>query len=122
MNKRLSILPISHKTRNTNKHENIDVHELVINHDNRKCTTTSSANIELNQGRTDWYIQGIHGTTLPFCTRNKKGIYTYFTTVLCYLQNQSRKTEILAAACAVGVACTFAAPIGGRLRYSLVGI
>ena len=29
-------------------------------------------------------------------------------------QNESRRTELLAAACAVGVAGTFAAPIGGR--------
>ena len=30
-------------------------------------------------------------------------------------ENESRFTETLAAACAVGVACTFAAPIGGVL-------
>ncbi|KAK2142090.1 hypothetical protein LSH36_997g02003 [Paralvinella palmiformis] len=30
-------------------------------------------------------------------------------------ENQSRNSEMLAAACAVGVACTFAAPIGGVL-------
>ena len=29
--------------------------------------------------------------------------------------NESRKTEMLAAACAVGVACCFGAPIGGVL-------
>lgn len=29
-------------------------------------------------------------------------------------QNESRNTEMLAAACAVGVGCCFAAPIGGR--------
>lgn len=31
-------------------------------------------------------------------------------------QNESKNAEVLAAACAVGVACTFAAPIGGRIR------
>lgn len=30
-------------------------------------------------------------------------------------QNESRNTEMLAAACAVGVGCCFAAPIGGVL-------
>ena len=33
---------------------------------------------------------------------------------ICFVpQNESRNSEMLAAACAVGVACTFAAPIGG---------
>ena len=36
----------------------------------------------------------------------------------CFSQNESRNSEMLAAACAVGVACTFAAPIGGRCRHS----
>lgn len=33
-------------------------------------------------------------------------------------QNESRNTEMLAAACAVGVGCCFAAPIGGGQRGS----
>jgi len=31
----------------------------------------------------------------------------------------TRNAEILAAACAVGVACTFAAPIGGRIQNQM---
>lgn len=31
------------------------------------------------------------------------------------LQNESRNSEMLAAACAIGVSCNFAAPIGGVL-------
>jgi chloride channel 2 len=29
-------------------------------------------------------------------------------------ENESRKSEMLAAACAVGVACTFGAPVAGN--------
>ena len=39
--------------------------------------------------------------------RRTKGVGVY--------ENESRHTEMLAAACAVGVACTFSAPIGGVL-------
>lgn len=35
---------------------------------------------------------------------------------VCVEQNESRNTEMLAAACAVGVGCCFAAPIGGQNR------
>lgn len=35
---------------------------------------------------------------------------------LCVFQNESRRTEMLAAACAVGVAGTFATPIGGMTK------
>lgn len=31
-------------------------------------------------------------------------------------RNENRATEMLAAACALGVACTFASPIGGEKR------
>ena len=41
---------------------------------------------------------------------------TYF---FLNFQNESRRSEMLAAACAVGVAGTFAAPIGGILSLSL---
>lgn len=34
--------------------------------------------------------------------------------LLIFVQNESRRTEMLAAACAVGVAGTFGAPIGGN--------
>lgn len=33
---------------------------------------------------------------------------------VCVFQNESRNIEMLAAACAVGVGCCFAAPIGGE--------
>ena len=39
---------------------------------------------------------------------------------LISIQNESRNSEMLAAACAVGVACTFAAPIGGNNNASFV--
>jgi hypothetical protein len=34
-------------------------------------------------------------------------------------ENESRNNEMLAAACAVGVAACFAAPIGGKLKWLL---
>lgn len=34
-------------------------------------------------------------------------------------QNESRNIEMLAAACAVGVGCCFAAPIGGQLPKNI---
>ena len=37
---------------------------------------------------------------------------------MVFFQNESRRTEMLAAACAVGVAGTFAAPIGGKIIYT----
>ena len=48
------------------------------------------------------YIFGIN-------TTYKLSIFVTFL-----LQNESRRSEMLAAACAVGVAGTFAAPIGGK--------
>ena len=30
-------------------------------------------------------------------------------------ENESRRSEMLAAGCAVGVACTFSAPVGGLI-------
>ena len=41
--------------------------------------------------------------------------FNFYASVMFNIQNESRNTEMLAAACAVGVACTFAAPIGGVL-------
>ena len=38
------------------------------------------------------------------------------------MQNESRRSEMLAAACAVGVAGTFAAPIGGKISSLLLPI
>jgi hypothetical protein len=40
--------------------------------------------------------------------------------ILSFSQNESRRTEMLAAACAVGVAATFAAPIGGKFIVGVV--
>ena len=34
---------------------------------------------------------------------------------LLLVQNEAHSNELLAAACAVGVSCNFAAPIGGKL-------
>lgn len=35
------------------------------------------------------------------------------------MQNESRKVDILTAASAVGVSCTFAAPIGGKCSIDM---
>ncbi|CAG5129965.1 unnamed protein product, partial [Candidula unifasciata] len=64
------------------------------------------------------------GSTLPF---GKEGPFVHIASIMATVlskaigsfrgiyENESRRTEMLAAACAVGVACTFAAPIGGVL-------
>ncbi|BFZ23826.1 hypothetical protein BsWGS_26865 [Bradybaena similaris] len=64
------------------------------------------------------------GSTLPF---GKEGPFVHIASIVATLlskavgsfrgiyENESRRTEMLAAACAVGVAGTFAAPIGGVL-------
>ncbi|XP_064610783.1 chloride channel protein 2-like isoform X2 [Liolophura sinensis] len=64
------------------------------------------------------------GSTLPI---GKEGPFVHVASIVATLlskfitsfrgifENESRKSEMLAAACAVGVACTFAAPIGGVL-------
>lgn len=54
------------------------------------------------------HIASIVATLLSKAVTSFKGIY----------ENESRNSEMLAAACAVGVACSFAAPIGGE--YSSV--
>ncbi|KAG1681935.1 Chloride channel protein 2 [Nymphon striatum] len=51
------------------------------------------------------HIASIVATLLSKLVTSFKGIY----------ENESRNSEMLAAACAVGVACSFAAPIGGVL-------
>jgi hypothetical protein len=51
------------------------------------------------------HIASIVATLLGKLVTSFKGIY----------KNERRNTEMLAAACAVGVACTFSAPIGGVL-------
>ncbi|GAB1605980.1 channel 2 isoform X11 [Argonauta hians] len=64
------------------------------------------------------------GSTLPL---GKEGPFVHIASIVATLlgkmvgsfrgiyENESRRSEMLAAACAVGVACTFAAPIGGVL-------
>lgn len=63
------------------------------------------------------------GSTLPI---GKEGPFVHIASIVATLlgklttfkgiyENESRRTEMLAAACAVGVAATFAAPIGGVL-------
>lgn len=54
------------------------------------------------------HIASIVATLLSKAVTSFKGIY----------ENESRNSEMLAAACAVGVACSFAAPIGGETGLS----
>ena len=51
------------------------------------------------------HIASIVATLMSKLVTSFKGIY----------ENESRNSEMLAAACAVGIACCFAAPIGGVL-------
>ena len=51
------------------------------------------------------HIASIVATLMSKLVTSFKGIY----------ENESRNSEMLAAACAVGVSCCFAAPIGGVL-------
>lgn len=53
-------------------------------------------------------MASIAATLLSKLVTSFQGIY----------QNESRNTEMLAAACAVGVASCFAAPIGGEVKCS----
>ena len=50
------------------------------------------------------HIASIVATLMSKLVTSFKGIY----------ENESRNSEMLAAACAVGVSCNFAAPIGGN--------
>jgi len=52
------------------------------------------------------HIASITGQLLSKMVTSFQGIY----------ENESRNNEMLAAACAVGVAACFAAPIGGELK------
>lgn len=53
------------------------------------------------------HIASIAATLLSKLVTSFQGIY----------ENESRNTEMLAAACAVGVASCFGAPIGGSIIY-----
>lgn len=57
------------------------------------------------------HIASIVATLLSKLVTSFQGIY----------QNESRNTEMLAAACAVGVASCFAAPIGGAYTTAVSG-
>lgn len=50
------------------------------------------------------HVASIVAAQLSQLVTSFKGIY----------ENESRNSEMLAAACAVGVACTFGAPVGGK--------
>uniref|UniRef100_A0A0N4Z7Z2 Chloride channel protein n=1 Tax=Parastrongyloides trichosuri TaxID=131310 RepID=A0A0N4Z7Z2_PARTI len=51
------------------------------------------------------HVASVLASILSKCVHNKNSVYS----------NESRRTEMLAAGCAVGVACTFSAPVGGVL-------
>lgn len=53
------------------------------------------------------HIASIVATLMSKMVTSFKGIY----------ENESRNSEMLAAACAVGVSCNFGAPIGGQSAY-----
>ena len=53
------------------------------------------------------HVASITATLLGQVITTFRGIY----------ENETRYSEMLAAACAVGVACTFAAPIGGEHSF-----
>ncbi len=56
------------------------------------------------------HIASIVATLMSSLVTSFKGIY----------ENESRNSEMLAAACAVGVSCNFAAPIGGNQPILIV--
>ena len=58
------------------------------------------------------HIASIVATLMSKLVTSFKGIY----------ENESRNSEMLAAACAVGIACCFAAPIGGKLDLHMHGL
>ncbi|CAG0923819.1 unnamed protein product [Notodromas monacha] len=68
-------------------------------------TATLGAGMPLGKEGPFVHIASIVATLLGKLVTSFKGIY----------KNERRNTEMLAAACAVGVACTFSAPIGGVL-------
>ncbi|XP_076032914.1 chloride channel protein 2 isoform X6 [Oratosquilla oratoria] len=68
-------------------------------------TATLGSGLPLGKEGPFVHIASIVATLLSKAVTSFKGIY----------ENESRNTEMLAAACAVGVACSFAAPIGGVL-------
>ncbi|XP_022661576.1 chloride channel protein 2-like isoform X2 [Varroa jacobsoni] len=68
-------------------------------------TCTLGSGLPLGKEGPFVHISSLIATVLSKIIYSFKGIY----------ENESRTSEMLAAACAVGVACTFAAPLGGVL-------
>ncbi|KAH7961906.1 hypothetical protein HPB52_013250 [Rhipicephalus sanguineus] len=68
-------------------------------------TCTLGSGLPLGKEGPFVHISSMIATVLSRIVASFKGIY----------ENESRASEMLAAACAVGVACTFAAPLGGVL-------
>ncbi|CAN7996816.1 unnamed protein product [Ixodes hexagonus] len=68
-------------------------------------TCTLGSGLPLGKEGPFVHISSMIATVLSRLVASFKGIY----------ENESRTSEMLAAACAVGVACTFAAPLGGVL-------
>jgi chloride channel 2 len=68
-------------------------------------TATLGSGMPLGKEGPFVHIASIVATSLTKMVTTFQGIYT----------NESRHSEMLAAACAVGVACCFASPIGGVL-------
>ncbi|KAK3864665.1 hypothetical protein Pcinc_029668 [Petrolisthes cinctipes] len=68
-------------------------------------TATLGSGLPLGKEGPFVHIASIVATLISKAVTSFKGIY----------ENESRNSEMLAAACAVGVACSFAAPIGGVL-------
>lgn len=66
-------------------------------------TSTLGSGLPLGKEGPFVHISSIMGSLLSKLFTSFKGIY----------ENESRSHEMLAAACAVGVACCFAAPVGG---------
>lgn len=58
------------------------------------------------------HIASISATLLSKLVTGFQGIY----------ENESRTTEMLAAACAAGVASCFAAPVGGKILYFIADL
>lgn len=69
--------------------------------------TTLGSRIPVGKEGPFVHVASITATLLGQVITTFRGIY----------ENETRYSEMLAAACAVGVACTFAAPIGGLYLF-----
>ena len=75
-------------------------------------TATLGSGMPLGKEGPFVHIASIVATLMSKLVTSFKGIY----------ENESRNSEMLAAACAVGIACCFAAPIGGKLDLHMHGL